>query len=374
VDALMRIAHVADTHLGFQRWGYPDEDGFNQRESDVYKVFNEAIGQMIERNVDVVIHAGDMFDSHHPPTRAIEVALDGFERLKQAGIPVVAVPGNHSTPRGPMSAHVFGLLERFGVQTISGAPGRVRVGELTVTGIPHHHQPETLREQIRAVRPDPDATFNVLVLHVGTEGLAGAGDRETAPVELEPEILNEGAEFTYMALGHLHSHDRPTRNASYSGSLERLTFGDKASRKGWVEVDLAAPGQPGFLHLHEVEPRSFLQREPIDATDCDDLLPLLEGALEGHTLEGAMIRIPLVGVDRGLWRSFDRTTWARRTAEALHVELVPEYASSGPSPAAFTPELSEFLRSHVPKGIDADEIVRRADDFVRQAAERLPDA
>ena len=27
----MRIAHIADTHLGFQRWGYPDKDGFNLR-------------------------------------------------------------------------------------------------------------------------------------------------------------------------------------------------------------------------------------------------------------------------------------------------------------------------------------------------------
>jgi DNA repair exonuclease SbcCD nuclease subunit len=374
VDALMRIGHFADTHLGFQRWSYTDEDGFNQRENDIYKVFNEAIEQMISRKVKAVVHAGDLFESHHPPTRAIEVALDGFKRLEGAGIPVVAVPGNHSTPRNPMAAHVFGLLQRFGVKTIRGRSGQVRVGDLTVTGIPHDHRPETLREQIRAARPDPDATFNVLVLHVGTEGLAGDGDRETAPVELEPEMLNEGSDFTYVALGHLHSHDRPTRNACYSGSLERLTFGDRAPRKGWVEVDLALAGQPGFLELHKVEPRAFLHPAPIDASGSADLLPLLEDAIADTSLEGAMVRIELVGVDQSVWRSFDRAAWARKTERALHVELTPNFVSSAPSAAASTLELQEFLRSHVPKGVDADQVIQRAEDFMRQAAERLPDA
>lgn len=370
----MRIGHFADTHLGFQRWGYPDRDGFNQRETDIYKVFNEAIEQMLDRKVEAVIHAGDLFENHHPPTRAIEVALDGLKRLINAGIPVVAVPGNHSTPRNPMAAHVFGLLERFGVKTIHGGPGQVRVGDLMVTGIPHDHRPDTLREQIRAAQPDPNAAFNVLVLHVGTEGLAGDGGRETAPVELEPEMLNEGSDFTYLALGHLHGHFRPTPNACYSGSLERLTFGDRAMQKGWVEVDLAAAGKPGFLRLHEVDPRAFVHPPPVDASSSADLLPLVEAAIAGRSLEGAMVRIELVGVDQGAWRSFDRAAWAKKTEGALHVEVTAGYAGAAPSAAAATVELHEFLRSFVPKGVDADQVIQRAEEFMRQAAELLPDA
>ena len=224
-------------------------------------------------------------------------------------------------------------------------------------------------------RTDPDR-INEIAAEYQSKGIAfvGINRRATAPVELEPEMLNEGSGFTYVALGHLHSHDRPTRNACYSGSLERLTFGDRALRKGWVEVDLALAGQPGFLELHEVEPRPFLHPAPVDASGSADLLTLLEDAIADKSLEGAMVRIELVGVDQGVWRSFDRAAWARRTERALHVELTPDFVSSAPSAAASTLELEEFLRSHVPKGVDADQVILRAEDFMRQAAERLPDA
>jgi DNA repair exonuclease SbcCD nuclease subunit len=374
VDALMRIAHMADTHLGFQRWSYLDEDGRNQRESDVYRVFDQAIDQMIEREVEAVIHAGDLFEASHPPTRALEVALDGFARLREAGIPAIAIPGNHSTPRSAGAAHVFGLLERFGVQTIWGEPGKARVGELAVTGVPHDHRPDTLRDQIKASRPDPKATFNVLVLHVGTEGLAGAGDRETAAVELEPEILEEGAEFDYMALGHLHSHDRPVANACYAGSLERLTFQDTARKKGWVEVDLSAAGRKGFLRLVEVEPRPSIQLDPVDASGCDDLLPLLEAALSKYELRDAMVRVPVVGVDQSTWRALDRDAWTELTEPALHAELQAEFATVAAGPVAASLQVDDFLRSRVAKGLDPDVVVERAQGFLAQAAEELAEA
>jgi DNA repair protein SbcD/Mre11 len=232
----MRIGHLADTHLGFRRWSYTTTRGDNQRELDVYDVFNQAIDQMVDRQVDAVVHAGDLFETHHPSTRALQIALDGFGRLRDAGIPLVAIPGNHST------GHVFGVLERFGVHAIWRDPDTVRLGDLAVTGIPHDHDRDAFLKRLRDARPDSSAEFNVLVLHAGTEGLAGGGDRESRSIELEAEMLDEGADFDYVALGHLHSHSVPTPNACYAGSLERLTFQDAAPRKGWVEVDLAATG------------------------------------------------------------------------------------------------------------------------------------
>lgn len=367
----MRIAHMADTHLGFRRWAYPDADGNNQRESDVYRVFDQAIAQMIERQVDAVIHAGDLFEAYHPPTRALEVALDGFARLRDAGIPVVAIPGNHSTPRTTTAAHVFGLLERFGVKTIWREPGTVRVGDMAVTGVPHERDPDALRDHVRAARPDPRAKFNVLLLHAGTEGLAGAGDRESCAIELEPEMLDEGADFDYMALGHLHSYDRPTPNACYAGSLERLTFQDAAPKKGWVEVNLAAAGRKGFLRLVEVEARSAIRLDGVDASGREDLLPVLDEALSGRDIHGAMLRISVVGLERSTWRTFGRVAWAKRTESALHVELVTEFADSGVAPARGAVDLRDFLRKETPKGLDAEKVIERAEHFLSQAAEDL---
>lgn len=368
----MRIGHFADTHLGFQRWGYQDPDGLNQREADVYAVFNQAVEQMIERAVDVVIHAGDLFDSHHPPTRALQVALDGLGRLEAAGIPVVAVAGNHSTPRNPQAAHVFGLLERFGVHTMWREPGRLRLGDLAVTGVPHDHDRNALQTKIKSARRDASASFNVLVWHAGTEGLADGGDRETASVELEPEMLTEGASFTYLALGHLHAHYRPTPNACYSGSLERLTFGDRVTKKGWVEVDLAAAGSEGFLTFREVTPRRVHQPPPVDATGVEDLWSLLEPVIQPLNLDGAMLRIVLVGVERAAWRSFNWVAWTEATKVALHVELSPEYGQPAP-PTHANLQLGEFLREQVPEGLDAQRVIDRAEELIRMAGEQLPE-
>jgi DNA repair protein SbcD/Mre11 len=368
----MRIGHFADTHLGFQRWGYQDPDGFNQRETDVYAVFNQAVEQMIERAVDVVIHAGDLFESYHPPTRAVQVALDGFGRLKEAGISVVAIAGNHSTPRNPQAAHVFGLLERFGVHTMWREPGRIQLGDLVVTGIPHNHDKNALREKIKAARPDPMATFNVLVWHAGTEGLAEGGDRETASVQLEPEMLTDGASFTYLALGHLHAYDRPTPNACYSGSLERLTVGDRATRKGWVEVDLAAAGSKGFLQLREVKPRPVHQPRPVDASGVEDLWSVLEPVIQPLDLDGAILRVVLIGVERAAWRSFDWAAWTDTTKTALHAELAPEYGQLA-LPTRADLQLGEFLRERVPDGLDSQRVIERAEELVRTAGEQLPE-
>jgi DNA repair exonuclease SbcCD nuclease subunit len=248
----------------------------------------------------------------------------------------------------------------------------VRIRDLVVTGIPHDYDKPALREKIKAAKPDATAAFNVLVWHAGTEGLAGGGDRESASVELEPEMLNEGASFTYLALGHLHGHDRPTPNACYAGSLERLTFGDRVPKKGWVEVDLAAAGTADFLHLREVEPRRAFQLSAIDASGVEDLWSLLAPVIEPLDLDGTILRVSLIGVEQAAWRNFDRAAWAAATKDALHAELAPEYGQFAPVTRANL-QLGEFLRRQVPQGIDADRVIERAEDFVRRAGEELPE-
>ena len=51
----MLFSHISDTHLGLVQYGS------NEREQDVYDVFNQAIDKSIEDNVDFVIFAGDIF-------------------------------------------------------------------------------------------------------------------------------------------------------------------------------------------------------------------------------------------------------------------------------------------------------------------------
>ena len=86
----MRIIHFSDTHLGYSDYGrFDSSSGINQRELDTYSAFKEIINFIIETKPDLVVHAGDLFDSIRPSNKAISEALGQFSRLSKANIPTV---------------------------------------------------------------------------------------------------------------------------------------------------------------------------------------------------------------------------------------------------------------------------------------------
>lgn len=88
----MRILHTADWHLGKRL-------DFFSRIEEQREVLNE-ICQIAEDNkVDVVVIAGDLFDTFNPPTEASELLYTTAKRLAKNGrIPVIAIAGNHDSP------------------------------------------------------------------------------------------------------------------------------------------------------------------------------------------------------------------------------------------------------------------------------------
>jgi exonuclease SbcD len=368
----MRLAHIADTHLGYRRWHYA-KDGRNVRELDVYRVFDEAVDRIIELEVDAVVHAGDLFDSYYPSTQALSVALDALARLRDAGIPVVVIAGNHSTPRHHGAAHVFGLLERFGVKAIWREPEVVRIGGLAISAIPHHPDSDVLRARIQAATPDPGADANVIVMHVGVEPLPGAGSGEVAAVELGPEALEYCQGFDYVALGHNHPHAQPSPSSCYPGSLERLTFADDAEQKGFVLLDPEQTYATGRVELVPVHARPMHDLPPIDASEHEDLLAPIERALAGLHLEGAMVRCRIVHVEQRVWRTLDRKRLAELTAGCLHLELVPEFGGSEMPPVGAPTDLRSFIAAQVPEGVEPEPIVARAEGYLSRAAQEVQD-
>ena len=369
----MLIAHLADTHLGHRHLHHLDDEGRNLREQDIFAAFRGAIQTIIELGPAAVVHAGDFFDSYHPSTGALNVALDGLSALREAGIPLVAIAGNHSTPRQRNTEHVFALLDRFGSHHFIWAePKTVRIGELAVHGVPHSHDPAHLADQLRAAKTDPQAKYNVLVLHGGFEALSQVGTGEPGSVTLDPQILQEASEFDYIALGHLHIAQPVRLNAYYSGSLERLTFADTAASKGFAVVDLArSPFDDDRLRLQPVDARSFFEIPSIDCDAVDDPLPLIERALEGHDLEQAVVRCRLIGIDHGVWRTLDRRRIDELTASCLHFELLPSFHSAGEIAVGAPAELGAFVQAHTPKGLTSDELLSRVNDYLARAGSEV---
>src|SRR5947209_12790603 len=100
-DGTLRIAHLADTHLGFSALTrLCPVTGRNQRAVDVEHAFAAAITQIIEAgDVDLVVHAGDVFHHSRPPMQTLIFFVRQLRRLEAAGIPTIVIGGNHDTPR-----------------------------------------------------------------------------------------------------------------------------------------------------------------------------------------------------------------------------------------------------------------------------------
>lgn len=88
----MKILHTADWHLGKKL------DHFSRLEEQK-KVMNEICTIANVQNADVVIVAGDLFDTFNPPVEAVDLLYKTLKKLTNNGKrPVIAIAGNHDSP------------------------------------------------------------------------------------------------------------------------------------------------------------------------------------------------------------------------------------------------------------------------------------
>ena len=109
----MKFAHLADTHLGYRQYG------LFEREIDFYNIFNNIIDKLIEERPDFVIHSGDLFEFSRPPTNALLTVQKGLLALKDAGIPVYAIAGNHDIIMRKNALPPQVLFKEMGLKIIS---------------------------------------------------------------------------------------------------------------------------------------------------------------------------------------------------------------------------------------------------------------
>lgn len=88
----MKILHTADWHLGKRL------DNYSRIEEQI-EVMNEICEIADEQNVDLVLVAGDLFDTFNPSVEAVELFYKTLKRLAKNGQrPVVTIGGNHDSP------------------------------------------------------------------------------------------------------------------------------------------------------------------------------------------------------------------------------------------------------------------------------------
>jgi exonuclease SbcD len=246
----MKIVHIADTHLGLAAFSRLDpESGMNLREKQIYENFLSAIDVIVRQKPDCLVHAGDLFDTVKPKTKAYTTVLEALGRLHEQGIPVIVIAGNHSMTKTRYTTSPFAVLDYHPSRLIAAYRFRyekVEIGETIFHLIPNMLRVEDYRTAYDEVEIS-GSHANVLVTHGLATQLKDKRLATVAEHELDGTILSD--QFDYIALGHYHRQCQVTDNAWYSGSSEFLTYGEIADEKGGLIIDTAKPREVKHLEL-----------------------------------------------------------------------------------------------------------------------------
>ena len=100
----MMIAHLADVHLGARKYG---ERAIYE---DVREAFERSVDEIARERPEVIIIAGDLFDSPHPDNEVLRFAVSKFKELGGRGFKVVAAHGEHDTPGTAREPSILSVL------------------------------------------------------------------------------------------------------------------------------------------------------------------------------------------------------------------------------------------------------------------------
>lgn len=316
----MRIVHLADSHLGFSSYSSLDQHGQNRIEEMVYSGFEQAVEKIVQIHPDAVIHAGDVFHHVRPKIKPLVIFQRGLQRLKEAGIPVIVISGNHDAPKSYSLTSPFRLFE--GLRDVHIAQRyqyeRFEVGDCNFHCIPFCLEPQDyLNEFEKIERKGRD----VLVMHGLVESLKNRKMRSVGEHELKDSLLK--SDFDYIALGHFHGQTPIAANAWYSGSVEYFNFGEAEDRKGMLLVDL----ETGRAEAVEVRPKYMIDHPAVDCSgmSSEELAECLLDLCREDEVKDKMVRITLRNVNRAAYRSLDQGRLNRLGSAALYFKIKPEF-------------------------------------------------
>ncbi len=366
---MITFFHAADLHFGIENYGRVDsKTGIHSRLLDFKQSFESCINQAIKENIDFFLFCGDAYKTAYPTPTQQKLLMENLFKLQQAKIPVVMLIGNHDHPLsfGKASAldlfadlpldgfFVFSKPEVFKLET--------KNGPIQIIGIPwptrnniisreeHRYKKtsevtsyiaERVGEIIKHLADKVDInTPTILAGHLTVSGGLFSGSEKRAIFGNDPLLLLSQLalpNFDYVALGHLHKHQnlnsRGFPYVVYSGSIDRVDFGEKKEKKGYCKVTINpkvsrenATENPStvrtFLEFVPIKTRPFIQIEVVLKTGESQTEQILN-EIKKHNIFDAILKI-IYHVPEGKKDKVDLNAIQLACSNAMHlVGIVP---------------------------------------------------
>jgi DNA repair exonuclease SbcCD nuclease subunit len=215
---MTRVIHTGDTHLGYQQYHRPE------RRQDFLAAFRRVADDAVADGVDAVVHAGDLFHDRRPTLPDIMGALSVLRTLDDAGIPFLAIVGNHESKRG---GQWLDLFESLGLATRLGSDP-IAVGDTAFYGL--DFVPRSKRGDLDYDFTSHEAEAAALVSHGLFEPFPH-GDWDAREI-----LSGASVEFDALLLGDDHTPQRRHVEEpyeawlTYCGSTERASASERDDR------------------------------------------------------------------------------------------------------------------------------------------------
>lgn len=382
-----RIAHLADLHIGFSHLGHRDPSGRNIRQVDFERAAMLAAARVVQAEPDLCVVAGDLLHDTNMYPSALSGAVRFCREITDAGIPLLAIGGNHDEAEGQGRYNGLRFLESHAGLELHLDQGQLDHGEVRLHLVSFRVLSRAFggRGEIEPFQWAKDRA-NVLVSHGYAPGRGVPQIPEGTDIEIPAEWLSD-PRLALAMLGHIHHHGEIADRVFFAGSTERRNFGEAAE-------------EPGFW-IHEVGPEGLRSSESVLISSLGDgslPRPMIDERVEtsgmtvreldqaiqklfmAHDLDGAMMRVALENVSPDLDRARSTAAWEKefRRLGGLHFEatvrtrqvqelLSVEFAAA---PDDISKGFLDFLGAQE-LGEEKDELLREAGEVMAEARDRL---
>lgn len=290
----MRILHIADVHLGLAPSGARFGEAAGELRRARAAALSRAIDAATEREADLILVAGDLFDSERPDPTTAAVALDALAR---SGVPVAVIPGNHD-PLVPRSVwerppwdspppNVIVFREARPVERPWGLdlvlyPCPLLAKDGSVSPVAWIAEARAERECV--------ARFHVGLAHGTVMRMPEFADT-SFPIE-PGEVA--ALSLDYLALGHWHGFtplaETVAKRFAYSGTTEPTKFGEPEGGALLVELGDGPP------KIERIVTGSYVFRdESMYVAEAQDVSALAERVLRSGEPRRTFLRVKLKG-------------------------------------------------------------------------------
>jgi exonuclease SbcD len=370
----MKVVALGDAHLGRSYYPFTTPDGVNQREHDFEVSFAAAVELALAQSPDLFVWLGDIFDHPRPTYRSFRVAQRALVRIRDHGVPLVVITGNHDTPRLPGTGSPYSALaDTFGDVRFAH---RMAYEPFDFPGLRVHAVPQTLTV---------DAALEALAQADANRSLDRTNLLLTHPriPQVEPkhsdinEIQVDAAMLRsdLVLLGHYHFFTQvdTAKGIWYAGSTDTFSFADSPEEaKGIVVLDTET-GECNHVPLtgqRPLETLATVHALGLSPSEVQDLV-LARAATVG---DGAVARLYLDEIDPEAYRLLDREAVRAAAGAAMFLKLEPRFRETHsqvelPDMSSLPSQWATYVNEQDLAGFDRDRIRSMGDEYVSRAVE-----